>query len=89
MYPGRGRNAAILAVSVVALVGSWFAIRQQAAIGDDQFLRSMIPHHAGAVLMCEQAPVTNPEIVALCADIVASQRREIARMKAILARDGR
>lgn len=89
MYPGRGRNAAILVVTVVALVGSWFAIRQQAAIGDDQFLRSMIPHHAGAVLMCEQAPVTNPEIVALCADIVASQRREIARMKAILARDGR
>lgn len=49
----------------------------------------MIPHHAGAVLMCEQAPVTNPEIVALCGDIVASPRREIARMKAILARDGR
>ena len=89
MYPGRGRNAAILVVTVVALVGSWFAIRQQAAIGDDQFLRSMIPHHAGAVLMCEQAPVTNPEIVALCGDIVASPRREIARMKAILARDGR
>lgn len=89
MYPGRGRNAAILVVTVVALVGSWFAIRQQAAIGDDQFLRSTIPHHAGAVLMCEQAPVTNPEIVALCGDIVASQRREIARMKAILARDGR
>jgi uncharacterized protein (DUF305 family) len=28
----------------------------QGAVGDDQFLRSMIPHHSGAILMCEQGP---------------------------------
>jgi len=29
-------------VGVLMLTGSWFGIRQQAAIGDRQFLRSMI-----------------------------------------------
>jgi len=46
----------------------------------------MIPHHSGAILMCEQAAITDPEIVALCGDIVKAQRDEIAQMKAILAR---
>jgi uncharacterized protein (DUF305 family) len=46
----------------------------------------MIPHHAGAVLMCEQAPIQDVEIKALCEEILRSQRREIDQMKAILAR---
>ncbi len=32
-------------------------IERQAGIGDRQFLRAMIPHHAAALLMCEKAPV--------------------------------
>ena len=46
----------------------------------------MIPHHSGAILMCEQATLTDPEIKALCGEIVASQRKEIAQMEALLAR---
>lgn len=46
----------------------------------------MIPHHSGAILMCEQASITDPEIVALCQQIVASQQKEIAQMEAILGR---
>jgi uncharacterized protein (DUF305 family) len=61
-------------------------MRTQAAVGDRQFLRSMIPHHSGAILMCEQASLTDPEITALCRDIVESQRAEIAKMQALLAR---
>ncbi len=34
----------------------------QAGIGDKEFLRSMIPHHSGAILMCEQATLTDPEM---------------------------
>ena len=55
MYNDRMRNAAIMAVSLLALVLFWVFIRQQTAITDRQFLRSMIPHHAGAILMCEEA----------------------------------
>ncbi len=84
MYPDKRRNAVIGAVSAVVLVACWFGIREQAAVGDHQFLRSMIPHHAGAILMCEEAPITDARIRALCADIITSQREEIAQMQQLL-----
>ena len=55
-----------------------------AFVGNDEFLRSMIPHHSGAVLMCEQASLTDPEIIALCNGIVRGQQEEIAQMQALL-----
>lgn len=33
----------------------------------------MIPHHAGAILMCEQAAITGPRVEALCVEIIDSQ----------------
>jgi uncharacterized protein (DUF305 family) len=84
MYKNRTANAAILVLSLIALGGFWFAIRSQAAVNDTQFLRSMIPHHAGAVLMCEQAPLRDPQVKWLCGQIVKSQNEEIALMKAWL-----
>lgn len=84
MYRNRMANVAILAVSLVALCGFWFAIRYQTAVDDTQFLRSMIPHHAGAVLMCEQAPLRDAQVKWLCGQIVKSQNEEIALMKAWL-----
>lgn len=85
MYSDRRKNVVIMAVSLVALAMFWIFIRQQTAITERQFLRSMIPHHAGAILMCEEAPLQDPQIKELCADIVASQRSEIEQMKAKLA----
>jgi uncharacterized protein (DUF305 family) len=58
-------------------------------VSDKQFLRSMIPHHAGAILMCEQAPIEDAEIKALCKNIVSSQQSEIDQMKAKLSALGR
>ena len=56
MYENKRFNAAIAAASVIAMIGFFVLIRQQVAITDRQFLRSMIPHHAGAILMCQNAP---------------------------------
>lgn len=84
MYPNRAANIAIDAVSIVALIGFFAVIRAQTAIGDTQFLKSMIPHHAGAVLMCERAPISDPAIRQLCATIIKGQNEEIAQMKALL-----
>lgn len=86
MYPDRRRNAWFAIGAVLFMALCWFGIRQQLAVTDQQFLRSMIPHHAGAILMCEQADPQGPEIQALCREIVASQREEIAEMKALLAK---
>jgi uncharacterized protein (DUF305 family) len=86
MYKSKKLNIAIIAAGVLILVGSWFAIRQQTAIGDKQFLRSMIPHHAGAILMCKEAAIQDQEIKDLCKNITASQQSEIDQMKRMLDR---
>jgi len=87
MYKSKKLNMIIIAVGAIVLIGSWFGIRQQAAaIGDRQFLRSMIPHHAGAILMCQQASVQDQEIRTLCNNIISGQQAEIDQMKTILAR---
>ncbi len=84
MYKNRKINTAVVALSLVALVGSFIAIRQQTAVDDSQFLRSMIPHHAGAVLMCNQAPIKRDEVKKLCQNIVTGQKEEIDLMKRLL-----
>ena len=85
MYHDKKMNIAIIAVSVIALVVFWSLIRQQTAISDKQFLRSMIPHHAGAILMCDKAPIQDSKLKELCRTIISSQKEEIAQMKAILS----
>lgn len=84
MYSDKRKNVLIIAGSLVTLIVLWVSIRQQTAITDRQFLRSMIPHHAGAILMCEEAPIQDPEIKELCSAIVSSQQAEIDQMKAKL-----
>lgn len=84
MYPDRRLNLMLGAGAVLAAVLFWIAIRQQAAVTDAQFLRSMIPHHGGAILMCNRNRLEDPDLQALCRQIVASQAREIALMKAEL-----
>ncbi len=65
----------------MALIGFFAAIQQQTAITDTQLLRSMIPHHAGAILMCEEASLEDAEVKKLCASIFEGQQSEIAQMK--------
>lgn len=86
MYENTRWNAIIIVVGSIAAILFFAAIRQQAAIGDTQFLKSMIPHHAGAILMCNEASISDPEIGELCNGIVSGQQSEIDKMKAILAR---
>lgn len=89
MY-GNARLNAVASLGAVLLgLACWFAIRQQAAIGDEQLLKSMIPHHAGAVLMCQQAKLTDPDNRRLCEHIIRSQQSEIDQMKARLRNSSR
>jgi uncharacterized protein (DUF305 family) len=61
-------------------------MRTQTPVGNVQFLRSMIPHHSSAIVMCERSSITDPKIVALCGQIVKAQKEEIAQMQKILSR---
>jgi uncharacterized protein (DUF305 family) len=89
MYSDKRRNVVISILSLIALGLFWIFIRQQTAITDKHFLRSMIPHHAGAILTCQKSAIRDPEIKKLCGEIVSGQQSEIGQMKAILAKLGR
>jgi uncharacterized protein (DUF305 family) len=84
MYPNKRANVAIGAAAVILGLACWFAIRTQTGIGDEQFLKSMVPHHSGAILMCEKADLSDPQIKKLCAQIIKGQQSEIDQMKALL-----
>jgi hypothetical protein len=86
MYQNRALNIGIVVVSIVAGALFWFGIREQSAIADQQFVKSMIPHHAGAILMCDEAPLQDTELKSLCDGIVEGQQAEIDQMKTILSR---
>jgi hypothetical protein len=81
MYTNKKINVFIVIVSLIAFVGSWIGVRQQVAISDKQFLKSMIPHHAAAILMCEKASIQDVEIKELCDGIISGQQGEIDQMK--------
>ncbi|MBY0110131.1 MAG: DUF305 domain-containing protein [Candidatus Babeliaceae bacterium] len=84
MYTNRKLNAVILTSCLIMFIALIFFIRKQTAITDREFLKSMIPHHAGALLMCENASLEDPEILALCKSISSSQQSEIDFMKSKL-----
>ena len=86
MYKSKTLNAAAYVGSTVMIVAFFLFIRRQVLIGDSQFIRSMIPHHSGAILMCEQSKIKDSELKTLCETIVAGQQQEIDQMKAILSR---
>lgn len=88
MYRNQTLNVVLYVGLAVLFIGAFAATRQQTAIGDRQFVSSMIPHHSGAILMCREASLTDPEMVRLCEAISKAQRSEIEQMNAIRARLG-
>jgi uncharacterized protein (DUF305 family) len=84
IHTNKKLNILVIVISSLALIGFYMAIRKQVGVTDRQFLKSMIPHHAGAILMCNNANITDPEIKKLCKEIIVSQEKEIALMKAKL-----
>ncbi len=81
MYDNKQRNALIIAVSGIALVGFFALIRYQTAVGDKEFAKSMIPHHAAAILMAKEAKLSDPDLQKLQQDIITAQKKEIKLMK--------
>lgn len=86
MFPNKRLNLILISGSLVLFVILFTLERTQGFVGDKQFLRSMIPHHSGAILMCENAKISDSELKTLCGNIVTSQKQEIEQMSKILHR---
>lgn len=86
MYPDRRLNLTLIGGFTLLFLTVFTMGRLQTGVGNDQFLRSMIPHHSSAIVMCEEASITDGEILSLCEEIVETQEREIAEMNRLLSR---
>ena len=81
MYKNKKLNGVLISSGAIGIVIFFLCIHHQVGVGDKQFLKSMIPHHAAAVLMVEKSNVNDPAIKKLAEGIIASQQQEIEQMK--------
>ncbi|WP_432497400.1 DUF305 domain-containing protein [Kineococcus auxinigenes] len=86
MFKNKKADIALTAGFAALFVVAFASGRTQALVGDERFLKSMIPHHSRAILVCQESNTTDPEIEQLCREIVQTQRQEIERMQEILER---
>jgi uncharacterized protein (DUF305 family) len=85
MYPNKKINIAIFTGAVAVFAGALYLVRSQATVDQVSWMRAMIPHHSIAILTSERAMITDPRARDLADEIIETQRREIAEMKALIA----
>ncbi len=85
MYRSRIANAVVVALSVAVFAISLALVRTQATVDDVAYMKAMIPHHSIAVLTSERARIRDPRVRRLADAIIATQVREIAEMRQLLA----
>ncbi len=86
IYPDQKLNYILLAAFTSLFILIFSLARTQTLVGNEQILRSMIPHHSSAILMCEHSAINDPEIIDLCDEIVQAQKQEINQMRDTLSR---
>lgn len=84
MYADRRRNMQIHAGAVIVAVASLALMRSQATVDDVSYMRAMIPHHSIAILTSSRARINDPRVRHLADGIIATQKREIGEMQALI-----
>ena len=86
MFKNTKTNIALLIGFLALFTATLLLGRVEAGVGNEGFLKSMIPHHFRVILVCQESNITDPEIQDLCTTIVEPQQEEIAQMQNILKR---
>lgn len=86
MYQNKKLNLVIMLAAVTVFILALVGVRTQTAIGDVLYMKGMIPHHSIAIMVSKNAHLKDPEVKQLAQSIIEAQEKEIAQMKAILAR---
>ena len=84
MIEGAAVKAAVLIGAVVVGVAVLAINRDQTLIGDEDFMKSMIPHHSIAINNARKSDIRDPRVHRLANEIIESQVREIAEMQWLL-----
>ena len=85
MYSNTRLNIAILVLAALVFAGSLYLVRSQDTVGDEAWMKAMIPHHSIAILTSSRAEISDPRVRKLADEIIEAQRREIAEMEALIA----
>jgi heme/copper-type cytochrome/quinol oxidase subunit 4 len=86
MYKNRAANMAIIAGALIVFAGSIYLVRSQVLVDQVSYMRAMIPHHSIAILTSRRATITDPRVRELADGIIKAQVKEIAEMKALIAK---
>ncbi|TWU22387.1 hypothetical protein Pla52o_34430 [Novipirellula galeiformis] len=85
MYKSKKKNIAIFATSFVVFAAALYLVRSQQTVQDVSWMKAMIPHHSIAILTSERAEISDPRVRELADAIIATQKKEIAEMKTLIA----
>lgn len=85
MLKNIAANIAIVVVSTLVFAGTLSLVRSQVTVQDVSWMRAMIPHHSIAILTSERAEISDPRVRKLADEIIEAQRREIDKMKSLIA----
>ena len=84
MYSGVAVKAAVLIGALVVGVGLLAINRDQTLIGDEDFMKAMIPHHSIAINNARKSDIRDPRVQRLANQIIESQVEEITEMELLL-----
>lgn len=84
MYEGKTAKVVVLIAASLLGIALLLMNRSQALVEDSSFMRSMIPHHSIAINNARKASISDPRVRQLADEIIESQIREIAEMKALI-----
>jgi len=85
MYQNSRANMAIFAGAALLFASSLTLVRSQVTVGDEAWMKAMIPHHSIAILTSSRAHLSDPRVRKLADEIIEAQSTEIAEMKALIA----
>ena len=85
MYKNGALNVAIMTAAAAAFAVALWLVRSQVTVDDVAYMRAMIPHHSIAILTSERAHITDARVRKLADGIIATQRKEIGEMKALVS----
>lgn len=81
MYKNPKFNIGIYAASLLAFTLALWLVRSQVTVGDQSYMKAMIPHHSIAILTSERAGIEDLRVRELANGIIRAQRREIKEME--------